>query len=101
VSVALPKSVHCTDRSGRCPPRSLAPRLSTAPVATAADSDDTFLQPNDPLFVTLGARYHKLVLSVYGDPTGAEAPFFNADQWNEMVRAPPPSHGALDGMAPQ
>lgn len=40
-------------------------------------SDVVLLEPTDPLFASLGADFHKLVLEEYGDE--GEAPFFNAD----------------------
>jgi alpha-N-acetylglucosaminidase len=50
---------------------------------------DALLEPTDPLFTTIGAQFHKMVLEDYGDPTGLETPIFNADQFNEME----PSNG--------
>lgn len=44
----------------------------------ATYSSVTLLEPTDPLFVTLGTAFHKIVLSLYGDPSGTETPYFNA-----------------------
>ena len=43
------------------------------------------LEPTDPSFVTVGSAINKAVLAAFGDPSGAEVPYFNAD----TVRAPP------------
>lgn len=44
----------------------------------------TFLEPADPLYVTLGAEFNKRILALFGDPTGQQIPIFNSDQYNEM-----------------
>ena len=55
----------------------------------ATYSDVTLLEPTDPLFQQLGADFHAMLLAEYGDPTGEEVPFFNADTFNEMDPSSP------------
>lgn len=52
----------------------------------ATYSDVLLLQPSDPLFVTLGSTFNSMMLADFGDPTGAEKPMLNMDQWNEVRR---------------
>lgn len=47
-------------------------------------SSVALLEATDPLFTTLGAQFNKLVLALYGDPSGQETPLLNADMYNEM-----------------
>lgn len=45
---------------------------------------DLLLEATDPLFMTIGTAFHKMMLEDFGDPTGLETPVFNADTFNEM-----------------
>ena len=42
-------------------------------------SKDYFLQPEDPLFVTLGSKYYEILIDEYGTDH-----YYNADAFNEM-----------------
>jgi hypothetical protein len=58
-------------------------------------SNDTLLEPTDPLFITLGSAYNMLVLETYGDPAGLEIPFFSADMFNEVQSSTCTEHPIL------
>lgn len=57
---------------------------------------DELLEATDPLFSVIGAKFNKMTLEDFGDPTGLETPVFNADMYNEMdPNSADPTYGAL------
>ncbi len=46
----------------------------------------TLLEPNDPLFLQLGTAMNKAMLAAFGDPSGEETPYLNADTFNGETR---------------